>query len=130
MQRPPDGNFASAWQVPVAAVEHLAGQAGMLQSASNQPLATFDKCSMANGSLGCMNTRHSSAGRSRDLVRALRAGAGVACELLLELGGVFGLHPTAGGVRARTARSAVATATGASAGARERSAAGRVTIAP
>ena len=42
-QLPPSGDFASAWQVPVAAVEHFAGQVGMLQSASNH------RFSIANG---------------------------------------------------------------------------------
>lgn len=61
-QRPPSDDFASAWQVPAAAVEHLAGQLGLLQSSSNQAFATLDKCSIANGSAGWMKTRHSQPG--------------------------------------------------------------------
>jgi hypothetical protein len=61
-QRPPSEDFASAWQVPAAAVEHLAGQVGLLQSASNHPFATLDRCSIANGSEGWMKTRHSQPG--------------------------------------------------------------------
>jgi hypothetical protein len=51
-QRPPSGALASAWQLPAAAVEHCVGQLGMLQSASNQPLAIFESCSIAKGSVG------------------------------------------------------------------------------
>ena len=39
----------------------------MLQSASNHPFATLDRCSMANGSLGCMKTRHSQPGAAATL---------------------------------------------------------------
>lgn len=42
-QLPPSGDFESAWQVPVAAVEHFAGQVGILQSASNHPFATLER---------------------------------------------------------------------------------------
>src|SRR4051812_43174881 len=49
MQRPPSGDFPSAWQVPAVAVEHFAGQVGLLQSAPNQPSARFESCSIAKG---------------------------------------------------------------------------------
>jgi hypothetical protein len=61
-QRPPRADFESAWQVPTVAVVHLEGQLGMRQSSSNHAFATFDSCSIAKGSLGSMNTRHSQPG--------------------------------------------------------------------